>query len=189
MKGKKLRPEPRPHVRAVKPAREFVEDVFQVGHGDALVHDEPFELVEEEAVRGVHGVGAIDPAGRDDADGRPALLHHADLHRARLAAQQHVVVEEERVEGVARRMVLGDVQRLEVVVVALDLGAEGDLEAEPDEDVLDRGDGLRERMEPAARDGPAGEREIERRASRLPARAANAASRLRARSRCSAESR
>ena len=104
--GKRLRPEPRPHSGPVQAAREFVEDVFQVGHRDALVHGEPFDLVEEVSVRGVHGVGPIDAAGRDDSYRRAPLLHHADLHRAGLAAQQDIVVEEERVEGIARRMVL-----------------------------------------------------------------------------------
>ena len=121
-------------------------------------------------MRGVHGVGPIDPAGRDDADRRPALFHHADLHGAGLAAQQHVVVQEERVEGVARGMVLRDVERLEIVVVALDLGAEGDLEPEPDEDVLDRGDGLRERVQPSARRLAGRGARNRSRASRPPAR-------------------
>ncbi len=46
----------------------------------------------------------------------------------------------------------GRVQRREVVVLELDLGALGDAVAEPDEDVLDRALGLREQVRDTARD-------------------------------------
>ena len=47
-----------------------------------------------------------------------------------------VRVDEQRVELAAGRVTLGHVQGLEVVPVGLHLGALGDLEAEPDEHVL-----------------------------------------------------
>ena len=58
-------------------------------------------------------------------------------------------------------MVVGRVQRREVVVLELDLGPLGDAIAEPDEDVLDRPLGLREQVGDAARDGQAGQRDVD----------------------------
>ena len=57
------------------------------------------------------------------------------------------VGDEERVLHVARRMVGGNVERREVVVVVLDLRALGDAEAQADEDVDDLLHRLRERMQ------------------------------------------
>ena len=82
---------------------------------------------------------AEDAAGREDADGRLLLLHHADLHRAGLRAQQDgiVVVEIERVGAVAGRMPLLDVQAGEVIAGLLDLRAVDNRIAHADEDLLD----------------------------------------------------
>ena len=74
-------------------------------------------------MRGVGGVGPVDATGHDDVDRRLLELHRAHLHRRRVRAQQHVLGE---VEGVLRRprRVLGRVvERGEVVVLVLDLGA------------------------------------------------------------------
>src|SRR6478735_6021337 len=47
---------------------EVVEGALEVGHGDALVDAESFDLVEHRAVRRVVLIGAEDPTGRDDVD-------------------------------------------------------------------------------------------------------------------------
>ena len=44
--------------------------------------------MEHRIMGGVGRVGAIHPAAGDDSHWRLRLLHHADLHRARLASQQ-----------------------------------------------------------------------------------------------------
>ena len=104
----------------------------------------------------IEGVAAIDHAGHDHADRRRGRVHDADLHRRRVRAQQQAPgtlfpggrrhVEVERVVQVHRRMVGGKVEREEVVPVGLDLGTQGDGEAEFAEDlrdlVDDRGDGM-----------------------------------------------
>ena len=74
-------------------------------------------------------------------------LHHADLHRRRVRAQHAAAFDEERVLHVARRMVGGNVERLEVVVVVLDFRPLGDLEAQSAEDLADLRRRPRERMD------------------------------------------
>ena len=64
-------------------------------------------------------------------------LHRADLHRRGVRAQHDVVGDVERVGAVARRVRRAVVERVEVVVDGLDLGALDDGEAEAEEDVLD----------------------------------------------------
>ena len=60
------------------------------------------------------------------------------------------MIDEHRVELGARRMTRRHVQRLEVEPVGLHLGAFGDGEAEPDEDVLETLPRLRHRVLVAA---------------------------------------
>ena len=73
--------------------------------------------------------------------------------------------QEERVLHVARRVVRREIQRLEVVVVVLDLRSVGDAEPHRDEDRLDLVERLGERMLRAARSGvrPGSVRSIRRR--------------------------
>ncbi len=132
-----MRAEAHDGVFPVHAADDGFQRSFQVGEGDALIHHEALDLVEERRVRGVHRVRAVDAAGADDADGRLLLLHHAHLHRRGLGAQQDLVVDIERVLRVARRVVLRHVQRLEIVVVVFHLRPAHDVEPEADEDLLD----------------------------------------------------
>ena len=74
-----------------------------------------------------------------------------------MRAQHTVVGHEERVVHVARRMIARNVERLEVVIVVLDLGSLVDREAQLDEDVDDLVEHLRERMEVPAREAHAGQ--------------------------------
>ncbi len=93
---------------------------------------QPFDLVEHRRV-GLVVVRAIDAARADDPQGRAALLHRADLHR-RCMGPEHVrrpVVallarHVERVHLRPRRMVAGDVQRVEIVPVGVDPRPFGD---------------------------------------------------------------
>ena len=88
------------------------------------------------------GVGVVLAEGlarRDDLEGRLVGEHVAHLHRRGVGAQHHVVeaVQEERVLLVAGRVELGDVQLGEIVILQLDLGPDGDLIAQAEEQVLD----------------------------------------------------
>ena len=109
-------------------------------HRDALVDDEPLELVEDRGVRRVEVVGAEDLAGAEHVDRRLTVEHRADLHRGGVRAQDDTGVgrlDEEGVLLAAGRVVRPDVQRVEGQPLGLDLRALGDLPAHADEDVLD----------------------------------------------------
>ena len=71
-------------------------------------------------------------------------------------------VEEERVLGVARRMFRRKVQRLEVVEVALDLGAVRDRVTHPKEDLLDPAAHEGDRVEGARPRPPSRQRDVHR---------------------------
>ena len=84
-------------------------------------------------MRGVDLVGAEDAAGADDADGRLARKHGARLNGAGVRTQNDVVVDIKGVLRIARRVILGDVEQFEIVMIQLNFGAFDHLEAEADE--------------------------------------------------------
>ncbi|MNF81348.1 hypothetical protein D3C84_636170 [compost metagenome] len=92
-------------------------------------------------------VAAVDAAGADDADRRLLRLHGAHLHRRGVGAQQHVRVEIEGVVHCPGRVVAGNVERFEVVVVVFDLGAFGDAVANAGEELLDALQGAGNRVQ------------------------------------------
>ena len=91
-------------------------------------------------------VGAVHAPRAEHLDGRLFALHHADLPRRSLRTEQKFAADEEGVLHIARGVVGGDVERLEVVVVLLDLRPLEHVEAHAREDVdqllLDEGDGV-----------------------------------------------
>src|SRR5258706_3733589 len=123
-------------------ADELHDGAFEINHGHVLVDDEGFELVEHEKVRGVDGVGSIDAAGDDDADGGFLFFHHADLDGAGLGAKKNlrfaildlrliVRGQVKVIERITRGMLFGDVEGDEVVEFILDFRAGGGGEAHP----------------------------------------------------------
>ena len=86
---------------------ELVDGASQVTHGDALVDDKAFELVERRQVGGIGGVGAEGAAGSDDVDRRLLVLHSADLHRRGVRPQHDLFgftqVHEDGVEAAPSR--------------------------------------------------------------------------------------
>ena len=111
----------------------MIQSALQIAEGDVGVDGEPFNLVEHGRVAGVRRIVAIDLARNHNAQRRLQLLHGANLHRRGVRAQQQPVAqsllllpcEEQGVLHVARGMVGRKVQRLEIVVIGLDLGALG----------------------------------------------------------------
>ncbi len=87
------------------------------------------------------------PGGRIGA-GRVAgaAAFPAAAHAARTPPQRGALIDEEGVVERARGVVVGRVQRREVVVVELELGTLGDPVAQAQEDVLDLADGARDEV-------------------------------------------
>ena len=154
------RPEADLRATAEHLAREELERALEIAHRDVAIDGQAFDLVEHRRVRDV-GVAPVDPAGHDEAHGRPLRLHRPDLHGRGVRPQQRVLAQVERVLHVARRMIARDVEGLEVVVVALDLRTLGDREAEPGEDRDDLVVDARQRMQRSLRRPAARQREIE----------------------------
>src|SRR5215467_9704677 len=142
-------------------AGEVIQSPLEIGHGDVAIHGEAFDLVEHGRVGGVGEVVPEDFAGADDAHGRPLRLHGADLHGRGVGAQHDIGGHMEGVLHVARGMVVGKVERAEVVVVRLHLGPLRHGESEPLEDSDDLFLHADDRMHGARRGEPAGQGEVD----------------------------
>ena len=148
-------------------AQELGVDALQVGEADVLVDPQAFDLVEHRRVGGV-GVDAVGAAERDHLDRRLVHAGVAHLHRAGVGAQQEgqpVLVLEIDVERVLHRprwVVLGIVQRSEVVPVRLYFRTVGDLEADRAPDRLDPLPGANHRVDAAAAAAARRQRDVER---------------------------
>ena len=157
-----------------------VERALEVGERDALADDQALDLVEHRRVREVEIVAAIDRTDRDQAHRRRIVLHVPDLHRARVRAQQgqrsrrlerdgfsrrwsrlNRRLQVQRVLHVARGMIRRHVERFEVVVVVLDLGAFEHLVAEAREDLDHFIANQAERMAMAELRHAAGQRDVD----------------------------
>ena len=154
-----------PGSRAEERVQEGLDRALQVAQGDALADHQALDLLEHRRVGDVV-VAAEHLARADDAHlGRVRVLEHvADLRGGGVGAQQQAARARE-VEGVlhvARRVVGRHVERLEAVVVVLDLGAVEDLVAHRHEDVLELLAHGGERMPAApARARRPGQRDVE----------------------------
>ena len=125
------------------------------------VDGEALDLVEDRRMRRVERVAAVGAPEGDEVDGRVLRLHRADLRRRRVGAQERALVEVEGVPGIARRVRLGLVERVEVVPDRLDFAAVVDHVAHPEEDVLDAASQLRDQVEAPARHRLARQRRVE----------------------------
>ena len=189
-------------------------DPFQIAHGDVLADDEPLDLLEHRRVRQVQVVAPVHAARRDHAHRRPVRLHVADLHRRGVRPQQRGgprplaphpprsvrgvrsaptgrtaarerLAQVQRVLHVARGVIRRHVERFEVVVVVLGLGAVEDLVPLSREDRLEALTQHRERVTMADDAGAAGKRHVDgpgRRPLTNRARCAEPQSSLRCRS-------
>ena len=101
--------------------QEGVQRAFQVGHADAFVNVETFDLVKHRRVRGIERVRAVTAAGRDNPHRRLPGFHSPDLDRRSVAAETSRPRQIEPGPGVARRVVGFEVQGREVVPVVLDV--------------------------------------------------------------------
>ena len=63
---------------------------LQVGHRNALIDNQSFDLMEYRRMRSVHFITAVYTSRRDYLDRRLHPLHGTDLHRRRLRSQQQL---------------------------------------------------------------------------------------------------
>ncbi len=89
---------------------------------------------------------AINRAGNDDLQRRLTAFHGANLHRRSMSSQQVGAGDEKSILHVARRMVFGNIERFEVVIIVLDIGTAGDFETHAQKDLDDLVDHQRYRV-------------------------------------------
>ena len=119
----------------------MLERAAQVRHREALVDRDALELVEHRGVRRVELVGAVHLAGRD----RRRSAARASSSERICTGLVWVRITRWRSTGStknvscigARRVILVEVERVEVEPLVLELGAFRDLPAHADEDVAD----------------------------------------------------
>src|SRR5882672_6125033 len=112
-------------------------------------------------MRGVR-VDPVDAARRDHLDRRPVIARVAYLDRAGVRAQQQTALDVEGCVHRPRRVILGLVERGEVVPVGLYLGTVGDVETDRAEDGLDALPGTDDGMDAARAAAAARKRHVER---------------------------
>src|SRR5579859_3207317 len=152
-------------------AEELFDEVFdgagEIAEGDVRIDGQAFDLMEDEGVRGVGIVAAIDLAWNDDAHGRLALFHGANLHRGCMRTEKQRrwstfrKVEIEGVHVVAHGMEFGNVEGFEIVIRSFDFWAFDDGKADGEENVFDFLEDLANQMMRADGTCDAGEREID----------------------------
>src|SRR5438309_521456 len=106
-------------------------------HGDSPVDAQSLNLKEHRIVSRVRRVTTKNPARRDHANRRTTALHGVYLHCRGLRAQSKSIHRVERVLRCARRVVLRNVQGVEIVEVGLNLPVVLNRIAKSDEGVLD----------------------------------------------------
>ena len=121
-----VRAQPQSRGRRRTAPGELLERALEVAEREAAVDGEALDLLEHRRVRRVERVAPVDAARADHVDGRRLRSIVAHLHRRGVRAQADARGDPERVRVGLRGMVVGRVERREVVVVELDLGALGD---------------------------------------------------------------
>ena len=96
----------------------------QVAEIEPFINGQHLHLVEHRRVGGINGITAIHPSGSHDPHRRRVLFEVTDLHRGGVGPHQQITTEIKGVLHVPGWMVLGDVQRSEVVVVPFHLRPE-----------------------------------------------------------------
>ena len=75
-----MRPETHLCVLAINAAHNGNQSTLEVTHSDTLVYYKTLKLVEERGVSRIDCIGAVNAAGRDNADRRLLLLHGTNLY-------------------------------------------------------------------------------------------------------------
>src|SRR5690606_17795951 len=133
---------------------EETQHALQIGHRHVAIDEQALDLMEHWKMRRVGIVWSVDTAQRDHPYRRARLLHDSNLHGARLAAKQHWRIDAtlgrgqvEVFEWIAGRVRRGNIERLEIVPLVLDLWTLGHREPEPAHDLLEFFDCLRQGMQ------------------------------------------
>ena len=76
---------------AIETVDELLEATFEIAESYAFIDNKPFDLVEDWGVSGIDGVGAVNAARGDNADGGLFVFHNTNLDGGSLSAEKHFV--------------------------------------------------------------------------------------------------
>ena len=130
---------------------ELVHRGEEIGEGDVFVDIKAFDLMEKDVGAGRDVFVAEAASGSDDPDRGRIGLHRMDLDVGGVGAKEERVgrVEIEGVLHIARRMVFGEVEPFEIVVVGVDVGTELDGKPHAYENVENPVESLDDRVDSA----------------------------------------
>ena len=106
-------------------------------------------------------IAAVHAPGRDHAQRRFVVFHVTHLHWRGVRAQQPVGVEIKGIVHRPRRVVRRDIERLEIVVVVLDLRSVGEFETHAREQRFKPLERARDRMQSARAHAPPRQRDVD----------------------------
>ena len=133
--------------------QEEFQRALEVSKADTLVDDEAFHLREHRGMRGIVLIAAVNTARGNHANRLIGFvsLHGTRLYRRSLGTHENFISNIEGILHIARRMVLGQVQRLKVEVIALNFRTFFHAKAHVDKDILNTLHGQRQRVQMALR--------------------------------------
>ncbi len=135
-----------------------------MGHREALVDGQAFELVEDRGMGGVKLIGAERLARRGDIERGPAFQQRPSLHGRSMGPEHETAIgwlDEEGVLHLSGWVIGIEVERVEVEPLRLDLRPVDDLPAHADHDVGHPLGHQRQWMPPAQRAGPRRGRQVD----------------------------
>ena len=141
------RPKTRDRIVAEHSLEPFGDGAFEMGHRDAFVDAETFELMKHRRVRHVRRVAAKNLTRCENAERHAAAFHRADLYGRCLRSKSKPVGRIKRVLRFAGRMSLRNIQSVEIVIIGLDLAVILDRVTHRNENVLDLLPQNRDRMQ------------------------------------------
>ena len=124
-------------VLAIQTFYKYLQGTFEVCHGDVFVHNQTLDLMEQWRVGCIQCIRTVNTAWCNDADRWFLFFHNTDLHWGGLGSQNDIVVDIEGILGISCRVILWDVERLEVVVVKLNLRSLCNIKAHAHEDFFE----------------------------------------------------
>src|SRR5688572_8318452 len=124
-------------VRSEHSPQKLRDSPLEVGHRDPAIDTQAFNLEEHGIVRRVWRIATEDASGRDHPHRYTTPLHGVNLNRRGLRAKREAFSRVERVLRRARRVMVRNVERVEVVEIGFDLAIVFDGVTECDKDVFD----------------------------------------------------
>jgi len=108
------------HVRSEHPSGKHEDDSLQIGKGHTLIHAKAFDLMKDRRMGGIRCIPSVATSRCNDSHRRRLALHHANLDRRGMGSENDLFVNVKGILYLSGRMLLGEIQSFEVVIIGLD---------------------------------------------------------------------